>query len=282
MTVKSADGTRLAVRRMGSGESMVLLHGSGGGLHSWQAVADDLAGDYEVWLVARRGFGPSDVPDGANSFPAEIEDVRAILARARTESGRDAVLVGASSGATLGLHTALADPGGIRALCLYEPPLFAAGPGLVPALQQYERLVAGGDLAGAAVVFAQQVARVPAPLLAALAAADDADDAEASDDADASDSVEAARSAIGSLHDLQAMAADSEDIARWSGVRVPTLLMQGADSWDPLPATMDALAAVLPNVERAIWDGQMHFATMTAPGLVAATIRRFVQHLDDA
>ena len=272
MTVKSADGTRLVVRRVGSGAPIVLLHGSGGGLHSWQAVAHDLAGDYDLWLVARRGFGPSDVPPGANSFPAEVEDVRAVLARARMESDRDAVLVGASSGATLALHTALADPDGMRALCLFEPPLFAAGPGLRPVLRQYEMLVAGGDLAGAASVFARQVARVPEPLLAALAAADSGD----------SDPVEAARSAVGSLHDLQAMAADSGDIARWSGIRVPTLLMQGADSWDPLPATMDALAAVLPDVERAVWPGQMHFATMTAPGLVAATIRRFVQHLDGA
>ncbi len=73
------------------------------------------------------------------------------------------------------------------------------------------------------------------------------------------------------------MAGDSDDLARWSAVELPTLLMQGADSWAPMPATMDALAAALRGVERVIWHGQMHFATMTAPGLVADTLRPFLR-----
>ena len=67
-TVRSSDGTRLTVRRIGAGIPVVLLHGSGGGLHSWQAVADLLADRYELWLVCRRGYAPSDVPAGPNSF----------------------------------------------------------------------------------------------------------------------------------------------------------------------------------------------------------------------
>ena len=54
--------------------------------------------------------------------------------------------------------------------------------------------------------------------------------------------------------------------------------MQGAESWSPLPETMQQLADALPEVERAIWTGQMHFATMTAPELVAGTLRSFWRH----
>jgi pimeloyl-ACP methyl ester carboxylesterase len=78
-SVRSSDGTRLTVRRLGAGITVVLLHGSGGGLHSWQAVADQLADRYELWLVCRRGCAPSDVPAGPNSFPAEVADVHAVL-----------------------------------------------------------------------------------------------------------------------------------------------------------------------------------------------------------
>jgi pimeloyl-ACP methyl ester carboxylesterase len=252
-SVRSSDGTRLTVRRLGTGIPVVLLHGSGGGLHSWQAVAELLANRYELWLVCRRGYAPSDVPPGANSFRAEVADVRAVLAAA----GAPAHLVGSSYGATLALHAAGLD--GVRSLSLYEPPLFAAGPRLRPVLAAYRDMLAAGDEAGATLLFLSAVARVPAALLAALGGAEP-------------DPV----GAVGSLHDLEAMAADDGDLGRWSAVTRPTLVMQGADTWDPMPATMDRLAAVLPRAERVVWAGQAHFATSTAPDLVADTLRRFL------
>ena len=131
-TVTSADGTRLAVRRVGAGDPVVLLHGTGGGLHSWAGVADLLAADHRVWLVARRGYAPSDVPAGVNSFDREVADVHAVLSAVGDEDGAPAHLVGASYGATLALH-AVRDavpghPQAARSLALYEPPLFASGP----------------------------------------------------------------------------------------------------------------------------------------------------------
>jgi pimeloyl-ACP methyl ester carboxylesterase len=72
------------------------------------------------------------------------------------------------------------------------------------------------------------------------------------------------------------MVADSEDVGRWSAVDLPTLLLQGADTWEPMPATMDRLAAALPRVQRVVWPGQMHFATSTAPDLVAGPLHRFL------
>jgi pimeloyl-ACP methyl ester carboxylesterase len=254
--VTSADGTELAVRRLGSGPPVVMLHGSGGGLHSWEEVGRRLAGEYTVWLVARRGYAPSGVPDGRKSFADEVADVHALLAAA----GDGVHLVGSSYGATVALHAALALP--LRSLSLYEPPLFASGPRLEPVLAQYRERLADGDAAGATLLFLEQVARVPAALLAALGGAD-ADPDEA----------------IGSLHDLEAMASDSEDLARWAAVDPPVLLMQGADTWEPMPRTIDGLARALPHVERVIWEGQMHFAASTAPDLVADTLRRFLREI---
>ncbi len=72
------------------------------------------------------------------------------------------------------------------------------------------------------------------------------------------------------------MAADDGDVGRWSAVSLPTLVGQGADTWAPMPATMDRLAAALPRAERVVLAGQARFATSTAPGLVAGTPRRFL------
>jgi pimeloyl-ACP methyl ester carboxylesterase len=71
------------------------------------------------------------------------------------------------------------------------------------------------------------------------------------------------------------MADDGTALSRWSSITVPTLLMQGADTWEPMPTTMAALAAALPTARRVVWPGQSHFATMTAPDLVAGVLDQF-------
>ncbi|MDX3112796.1 hypothetical protein [Streptomyces scabiei] len=72
------------------------------------------------------------------------------------------------------------------------------------------------------------------------------------------------------------MAADSVDMERWSTATVPTLLMRGADTWQPMPETLDRLATALPHVTCTASPGQMHFAPSVVPQAVAAEIARFL------
>ncbi|MFC0680139.1 alpha/beta fold hydrolase [Lysobacter korlensis] len=258
--VRSADGTRLAVRRLGRGSPVLMLHGSGGGFHSWAGVADRLSREHELWLLARRGYAPSGIATPPKSFAQDVADVAAVVTAAGEASGTPVHLVGASYGAIVALHMAAEFPVGIRSLALFEPPLFARGEHLVPVLDRYRALVAHGDLAAANRLLLLDVARVPKPLAEVLTAAGTGLDA---------------RAAIGWLHDLEALAADSGAARRWSGIAVPTLLMQGAETWEPMPTTMDQLASTLPRLHRVVWEGQLHFATSTAPDLVAEELRRF-------
>ncbi|MFK3979577.1 alpha/beta fold hydrolase [Micromonospora sp. NPDC050397] len=253
------------VRRLGSGDPVVLVHGSGGGLHSWAMVADQLASDYELWMPARRGYGPSDVTAGVKSFKDETADLVAVVDAARESSGRPVHLVGGSYGATLSLHTASVNPSGLRSLAIFEAPLYAAGAEVVPLLDRYRAAFERGDAQRMRAVL-NEVTRVPAEVVTALAAA-------AGDRAP--DPAEARRSAVGWLHDLEALADDSTDIARWSSITVPTLLLRGADTWEPMPTTMNALAKVVPGAREVILQGQSHFAAMTAPGLFADNLRQF-------
>lgn len=264
--VVSADGTRLVVRRVGSGDPVVLIHGSGGGLHSWAGVAALLADDYELWMPARRGYGPSEVLSGRKSFDDEVQDMLAVMEAASEASGTPVHLVGASYGATLALHTAATHPRTLRSLAIFEAPLFAAGPTIVPLLDRYRAAFERNDHREMTTVL-NEVARAPAEIVAVLAAAAENQ---------TPDPVEARRSAIGWLHDLEALTQDSTDITRWSSISVPTLLMRGADTWEPMPSTMDALAKAMPQARHVIWQGQSHFVTMTAPDLIVGALRHFL------
>jgi pimeloyl-ACP methyl ester carboxylesterase len=252
----SDDGTRLAVRRLGAGRPLVLVHPSAGGLDSFDPIVPRLDG-FELWLYVRRGYAPSGGAGRPKTFADDVADLRVVLAA----TGGRADVLGASYGAIVALHAACADPAALRSLVLFEPPLFAAGPALADALERYRSCVEAGALAPAARVFARDVARVPPALLDALAGADDAGDRA---------------EAVGCLHDLEAMAADEPDTGRWANVDVPALLMQGSATWAPMPETMDALAAALPRVTRAMLAGQAHFATHTAPAEFSAAVERFL------
>ncbi len=243
MEIISADGTRLAARRTGRGEPLVLVHGSAGGLDSFDPVVPLLTDAFEVWVYERRGYAP-----GAGEpalFAGDVADLRAVLQR----SG-PARVAGVSYGATVGLHAALESGAGIRTLTVFEPPLFAAG--VVGALKRFRAALTAGDLLAANRIFAAEVARFP--FADQLGPADPGE-------------------TTGMLHDLEALAADGPDIDRWSGIRVPIRIVQGGDTWAPMPETMDALAAACPAAERVTLDGQSHFAAHTAPELFAAAIR---------
>jgi pimeloyl-ACP methyl ester carboxylesterase len=253
--VDSADGTTLVARRSGHGVPVVLVHGSSGGLDSWDGVAPFLANTFEVWVYARRGYAPSGAVACEKTFADDVADALAVVHAA----GGDAHLVGASYGGTVGLHVAHNNPSALRSLAIFEPPLFASGPALIPVLRSYESLIASGDLVGAARLFAEKVAQVPTDVLDSL-------------NPDACEMAEA----VGCLHDLQAMSGAEPGVTHWSDINIPILLMQGSESWPPIPSTMERLATAMPAASRTVLEGQSHFATHTAPELFAEKLLHFL------
>jgi pimeloyl-ACP methyl ester carboxylesterase len=146
--VVSADGTTLVARGYGSGPPVVLVHGSSGGLDSWDGVAPFLADAFEVWVYARRGYAPSGEGTDDKTFTDDVADLLAVVQAA----GGDAHVVGASYGGTVGLHAAASNPVVMRSLALFEPPLFASGTALLPVLESYESLIASGPGRGRAAI----------------------------------------------------------------------------------------------------------------------------------
>lgn len=256
-------GTVAARRRPGTGVPVVMVHGSGGGLNSWNPVIGYLPDDIDTWAYARRGYAPSSASTQPKTFQDEVEDLAAVI----TAAGGHAHVLGGSLGAAVSLHHALAHPDTVASLALFEPPLFAAGAALLPVLDAYRTLVDNGRLTEASYLFSSAVARMPEELLGPRPAPE----------APVPDAPTAVAGAVAILHDLEAMAADGDDMSRWAALNRPVLLMQGAETWSPMPETIDALAAVLPHAARVSFAGQSHFATFTAPELVARALLDLIE-----
>lgn len=255
-TFESFDGTTISYHRAGSGSPVIMIHGSGGGLHSWQPVAEHLPDRFDLWLPARRGYPPSGPGHSPKHFADEVRDLGVII----DMIGRPAHMVGMSYGATVALHAA-ASGLPVRSLALWEPPLFAAGAELAPVLSRYEELTAKGDHGAAQRLLAEKVARVPAALIDRAAAVDTADIPDES---------------YGWSRDLESLVYDTSYLDRWSSVTTPTLLLRGADTWHPMPETIERLAAVMPNARLETLPGQTHFAPSTSPAEVAGHLADFL------
>jgi pimeloyl-ACP methyl ester carboxylesterase len=114
-------GYDLEYSESGSGEPVVLVHGSASDQRTWQGQREALAERYRVIAYSRRYHWPNaPIAGGADySMEEQVEDLRALLLTLHTAPAH---LVGHSYGAFLCLLLALRDPLLVRSLVLAEPP----------------------------------------------------------------------------------------------------------------------------------------------------------------
>ena len=121
-------GLRLHVRDTGPREAPVLLliHGFGSSLHTWEAWAPLLEDRYRLIRLDLPGFGLTG-PDASGDYTDErsIAVLRALLDRLGVPR---AVVVGSSMGGRIAWRFAAAEPGRVARLVLMAPDGFA-GPG---------------------------------------------------------------------------------------------------------------------------------------------------------
>lgn len=114
---------RLNVTVSGSGpQAVVFVHGFGCNQHMWRLVAPAFEDRYRVVLLDLVGAGKSDLtaydPTRYSTLEAHAEDVLAVLQELDL---RDAVLVGHSVSATIGMLAAIREPARIARLVLVAP-----------------------------------------------------------------------------------------------------------------------------------------------------------------
>ena len=154
-SVTSRDGTTIGYRQLGRGPGVIAVHGGMQAAQNLMKLARALADSFTIYLPDRRGRGLSGPPGDHYSLAAECEDIDA-LAQATGARG----IFGLSSGAIIALQAALVLPA-IGKAALYEPPLSVNGSTPTSWVARYDREVAQGKLASAAITAARGTQTAP-------------------------------------------------------------------------------------------------------------------------
>jgi pimeloyl-ACP methyl ester carboxylesterase len=244
-TVTSRDGTLIAYDRLGDGPPVVLLPGGSVDRRSNQGLAAELARDFTVYNVDRRGRG-----DSGDTLPyavqREIEDTVAVMEAA----GGSAHLYGTSSGAGLALEAAAAGTP-ITKLALWEPPYFVdPRPELADTARIFHDLVAAGRRDEAAEYFMGTVVGMPPEFVA-----------NARQAPWWGDQVKIAHTLE---YDASIMGTYAIPVDRAKSVAVPTIIVTGAASPPFMHETADRLAELIPDAQRRTLEGQQHDVDPTA------------------
>jgi pimeloyl-ACP methyl ester carboxylesterase len=246
--VRSADGTAIAIERTGEGLPIVFVDGAIAhrAINPFAAqLAELLASQFTVIAYDRRGRGES-----GNTEPyaveRELDDLEAVIA----EAGGPAFVVGGSSGGVLALDAA-ARGLPIGKLAVYEPPFIVDDtrpplPG--DYIEQLDKAVAAGRPGDAVELFMTAAVGVPAELVAGM---------KADESWGALERVGHTIAYDGRIM-VDTMSGKPLPADRWSGVTVPTLVIDGGASPQFMHRGADALAEILPNAERRTLEGQTH------------------------
>jgi pimeloyl-ACP methyl ester carboxylesterase len=225
--VTSADGTRIAYERAGSGHPIVFASGAFNDHHTCAPLADRLAGDFTVVTYDRRARGESG-DTRPYAIDREVDDLAALIETA----GGAAAVFGFSSGALLAVYAA-AMKAPVTALALYEAPFAVDGwpgrPDLPARLDDLVRQGRGGD---AVTLFQSEGIGLPADLVARI---------RVSPMFPALEAV-----AQSTVYDATITAAYAVPDPALTAVTAPSLVMNGAATWPGLAQAAQELAGALP------------------------------------
>jgi pimeloyl-ACP methyl ester carboxylesterase len=258
-TVTSADGTRIAYWREGSGPPLLLVHGGICDHFAWYFVVPTLARKFTVYTFDRRGRGASgDTPPYAAA--REREDIAAIL----RAIGEPPHLLGHSAGGILALQTA-EKVHDLLSLILYEPGYIVDAAREYPApevLERMQSLLSQGDREGALRIAMRESVGASEADIAALASGPAW--------------TRLLGVASGIPNDWRLWQEQfSPEAAR--EIRTRALLLMGTESPAWLRKGTQAVLAALPNAQLTLLPGQGHSAMITGPQLFAQAVIDFVE-----
>ena len=256
-TAASADGTRIAYWREGSGPPLLLVHGGVCDHLAWHFVLPFLARSFTVYTFDRRGRGES-----GDTLPfaveREVEDIEAML----RAIGEPAHLLGHSAGGILALLAAERTDK-LLSLILYEPAFVVDGTRQRPGPEVLKRMQG-------------------------LLAAGDRDEVIRTAIRETLDLTEEHIAAMGAGPGWQHLRAVAHTVPydwqlwdeplvpeRVNAVQTRTLLLTGSESPTWLQIGTRAVLAALPNATLEVLEGQEHHATVTAPETFAQVVVDF-------
>ena len=258
-TVKSKDGTPIAVYSSGEGMPLVLVHGTASFGVGWTPVIPSLEKNFATYAVDRRGRGGSGDGD-SYAIEREFEDIAAVV----ESIGEPVNLVGHSYGALCCLEAARLTRK-IRTLIAYEPPLFdesshASSSELVAELQT---MLDAGKREEVLIMFISRVAGMTAHEIEVARAQPD---------------LWNVRIAIVQtlVRELRAVVSYQFIPDRFRDVAMPVRFLLGGESPQFLKTATEQFRAAIPNSRVVVMPGQRHIAMATASDLFVREVTDFV------
>ncbi len=116
------NGAQLEYFEKGSGEPLILVHGSSSDYRAWKHQQDELSKHFRTIIYSRRYHWPNkEIPDGKEyTMSEQLDDLEALVS---SLNAAPAHLMGHSYGAFLSLLLAIKNPKLVRSLILAEPPV---------------------------------------------------------------------------------------------------------------------------------------------------------------
>jgi pimeloyl-ACP methyl ester carboxylesterase len=250
------------------GEPVVLVHGSWGDHHNWDAVAPAFAATgLRVLTYDRRGHSRSERPTGQGSIDEDVDDLAALIQHV---FHGPAHVVGGSFGAAIALRLAAQAPQLIRSLVAHEPPLFALlddDPTLQPALAEVrdriDMVVARlrtGDNEGGARRFVETIAYGPGAWDTLPQATRDT-------------FVFNAPTWLDELQEPTALHMQLDLLANFAA---PTLLTLGGTSPPFFPLVVKRVAAAIPYARQHVYPDAGHMPHLSQPEEYVRVVRGFI------
>lgn len=254
-------------RETGAGPGVVCIHANAGTSGQWRGLMDLLAPTFRVFASDSYDCGRS--PSWPSDRVIRLGDEVALLEPVFARAGSPFALVGHSYGGAVALMAAMADPGRVRALVLYEPTLFALlevdaatrneADGIREAVARAGAALDAGDQGAAAEHFIDywmgdgSWRQTPDPRKPPIAAA----------------MVNVRRWA-------HALFTEPTPLDAFRALDIPVLLMTGRRSTASALGVARLLAGVLPRVEIVEFDDLGHMGPITHPDAVNEAIRQFL------
>jgi pimeloyl-ACP methyl ester carboxylesterase len=259
----AVNGTSLYYELSGSGDPLVVVHGSWVDHHTWNAVVPAFAESFTVLAYDRRGHGQSELAEGQGSIREDAADLAALI---EAFDLAPAHVAASSWGGTIALRLAAERPEVFRTLVAHEPPIFGLleeGPEVAAMGATMESVVgtlAAGDLEAGAHRFVDEIAfgpgawdGLPQEVRAIF--------------------VENAPTFLDECRDPEQLVIDLSTLAAFSR---PALLTQGSESPAPFGRVLDLVIEALPATRRATIAGAGHVPHITHPDAYVETVTRFL------
>lgn len=254
-------------REAGAGPGVVCLHSNASNSSQWRGLMDSLAPAFHV--LAPDSYGSGKSPDWPSDRVITLRDEAALIELVLAKAGAPFALVGHSYGAAIALVAALANPGRVRTLALYEPTLFSLlaeerppsndGEGILGAVTRASAALDTGDRDAAARHFIdywmgegawQHTPEARKPAIAA--------------------------SVVNVRRWAHALTTEPVPLAAFRKLDIPVLYMTGKRSTASAHGVARLLTKALPRVEVLAFEKLGHMGPVTHPEPVNDAIRDFL------